>query len=282
MNSIKKLLTATVFGALLLSRPAFASWGFIATIYETTCPATVPTPALPTITGFSSQTDCNTTRSQVLAIKSSFTWQTSGSSPVTKTCSVGYNCSACTGADAVVLSSSAGVFSPLSNGVTALTPLGSDTGQPTFSPHYSAASTIWQQEASARTQAFPSINSSVMPISSVQYQNRFAQNMNQYYGNSTTYSQPAEPARMSDDPSVTGALLPLFTEEPITGQSISGPGVTMGTPDTPPPPNPEHLNPGEKCRKGWWYNSATKNCYGGGYADCQGDDSAGPHRCYQP
>ena len=289
-----KPLLLVILLLMAMPRSSFATWGFTATIYEH-CSTYVTPPRLPPITGFETLNECITTRNQVLAIVVS-----------SSNCTVGYNCSPCTGADASsssgfvsISSTSAGVFSPLSGGVSALNPVGPDSGHPTFSPHYSAAPQAWQQEAAARTQAFPSLSATVMPISSVQYQNRFAANMEGICGhggcgrrggtgsgyantgNSTTYSQPDEPERRSDDPGVNGDPIPPISGD--SGQPIGGAGVTyQDKPDTPPPPNPEHLNPGDKCRKGWWYNSATHNCYGGGYSDCLGDNSAGPHRCYQP
>jgi hypothetical protein len=291
--------------ALALPRAAFASWGFTATIYESGCPVYVTPPSLPSITGFPTQSMCDSVRTQVLAI----TVSSSG-------CTVGYHCSACAGSDDVVggLGTSspslvglpvgagtlgtAGSMVPLNSGVTAVSPYGPDAGQPTFSPHYSESATLWQKEATARYQAFPTLGDRAVPISSVQYGNHFALGLSRRCGDpgclgqglgggfstirtlGPTYSQPDTPQRTSDDPSVTGDAPPLITIDPSQAQSIGGAGVTQGKPDTPPPPTPYRTNPGEACHRSWWYNTATHMCYGSS-ASCQGDNSAGPHQCYQ-
>jgi hypothetical protein len=310
-NRNKSWLLAGLLVLAVLPRAALASWGFTAslTFRGSNCGSAAGlAPVLPVITGFPDDASCETTRNQVLAITAS------GGG-----CTVGYSCTPCTGTNSGGIGGlnfggggiSAGqstltggsfatsVFSPLNNGATAVNPFGADAGQPSFSPHYSENSQIWQSEAGYRYQSFPGFGNQAVSITSVQYQNRFAQNLAEFCGdpgclshggglNSSvirtmgpTYSQPDAPSMMSDDPSITGNLLPMISIDPSQARSLGGPGVTLqAAPDKQPAPNPEKPTQSNQCRKAWWFNSATKMCYGN-IDSCQGDDSSGPHRCYQ-
>ena len=274
-----------------LPRVALASWGFTATLFaHGNCPGAPIIPPIPITNAFPNDSVCESLRSSILAITETVP-ESGGTS-----CNIGYTCTPCSGTDDAVFGGAA--FSPLQNGVGAINPLGSVAGQPAWSPSSSEASPIWQSETAVRVQAYPSLNTGVMPTSSIRYQNRFAWNLgnlcrgnsctphgNGYGGSSIrtqgpTYSQPDEPQRMSDDPSVTGDTLPMIGAD-MQGQPISGPGVHQGPADTPPPPTPITTNRNELCPKKWYRNSATQKCYGGGYNDCNGDGSAGSHTCRQ-
>ncbi|MHB8877536.1 MAG: hypothetical protein ACYC8T_27920 [Myxococcaceae bacterium] len=57
------------------------------------------------------------------------------------------------------------------------------------------------------------------------------------------------------------APLPMIAPDEGLAQSIGGVGITVGPPDTPPPPTPETVNRPSDCRKGWHYKPAAKTCY---------------------
>lgn len=87
-----KLLAATMV-LLLAASHAEASWGFTANLTSSGCQGYVPSMSIPLSSGFPDRSSCESTRSQILAIRQC------GSNGKGGTCCVFYSCSACTGSD---------------------------------------------------------------------------------------------------------------------------------------------------------------------------------------
>lgn len=241
--------------------PAFASWSFTATLYQTSCPASVPLPSLPSIGPFPVSGLCQAAQTQIQAINQSFTWSCplgcSDGACSTCTCRVGYNTTSCFGSDDPIGSSS----TALPNSVNSSNAISSGIGQPAFTTHYDQAQAQWQFEAQMRASPFFPLNNGIMPAQSVSYANRFRSQIQS--GSLMTLpvqtSAPDQPERTTLDGGE--ALLPMIGND-ANPVPITGAGISYGKPDKVPPPNPQH-NEGEgKCPdKRWFYNTVTRMCY---------------------
>lgn len=174
-------IVLVVVGGLggLAPATARASWSFSAAFFQRDCPAGTPLISIPATSGFSNDAACEQIRAFVLADTGGFAWTSGvGGSTVHHSCQMGFTVGSCSGADDLGAGS---VFSPLQNGVVSVNPLGPESGQPIFTPHYTASSEIWQAEAALRLQSFPSLNNHAsVPSSSVAYANRFARKLSRF------------------------------------------------------------------------------------------------------
>lgn len=172
-----------------------------------------------------------------------------------------------------------GSIGGLSNEFGVARPTGPESGQAFFTPHYTEDFERWREEAERRSQGYASLNNHRgIPLTSVQYQHRFSEQLHRRYcdpgpcrlrrrfpttfvGSRITrtgprYDKPRPPPEPTPGGDVSGG-------SPIQGGGvpIGGVGVHEGSKDTPPPPSPEKVLGDGLCRKKWWYNTATTNCY---------------------
>jgi hypothetical protein len=169
----------------------------------------------------------------------------------------------------------------LGNQFSTVSPVAPESGRPFFTPHYTESTERWQEETEQRQQGYASLSNQRkgVPMTSVRYQRRFSQLLHGRYcdpapcgyfrrfagarsGSRIVTPAPRveapSPPRMTGDPGDTPSILPMIQGG---GAPITGTGAQVGPKDTPPPPSPEKVQDDGLCRKGWWHNSATGDCY---------------------
>ncbi len=194
-----------VLVSLFLPARVFGSWGFSAQLYENNCITTIPL-TLPAISGFPNQSMCNAVRAEVLAIQESAPWEKScgPSCWISELCTVGYTCSACTGSDDTFGTGT----------IYSLNPQGDSSGQPFFSPHYTADNDNWIGQTIDRFNTNSSANlGAAFPEGMVVSDDPYLNNVYQYMAN----------AEYGDTGEASDYLAKLQT-----GQSTGEPGEAPG------------------------------------------------------
>jgi hypothetical protein len=187
-----------VLGGLWSTPQAWASWGFTATLIFPGCPSYATSQVqgiigtLPTISGFPNQSSCQSTLAQIQAIKSStqVCSSTTGSCHLV-TCTVEWQCSACSGSDDTFGTPSSG---SLQNGFASLNVTSTVTGTAFDVQHYSQQVEEWQREAEAQRQSYTEINPTAPSSSTiVAYGDNFNDDCAVQLGSKTTPALLREP-----------------------------------------------------------------------------------------
>lgn len=196
-----------------------------------------------------------------------FAWEKLGSTISASECR-------CSGGDSGV-GVGLGPVGGLNNDFGASDPVASESGRPSFTPHYSENFERWEKEAELHTQAYASLSHQPQGVSSasVRYQRQFAGQVRRRYCDpgpcrlTRRYASSAVGSRIQSIPPRFETAAPA-TEgtQPVDlirggGPPITGTGVQVGPKDTPPPPSPQRVENDRLCRKSWWFNTATRLCY---------------------
>jgi hypothetical protein len=239
-------------GSLLTASPAFAGWSFTASLYQADCPAGTPMLDIPTLGPFPTKEMCESSLALVKSATQGFSYTVNSSSHY---CEIGYRTTPCTGFDDTFGSSSSTSVHGYETQVSNLQ--GSEAAKPFFTPHYSSSFERYSDEARPRARVYRSLNTGIMPASSVRYQRHF---LNRVQGWTPEVAAPP-PGYASGTTADPNAPLPAIGSEG-GGTPVGGVGITQGAPDKPPPPTPEAPRDGRFCRKRWYFNTTTQTCYG--------------------
>lgn len=227
---IKILLTALC----LATAPLQASWSFSYSLVAG-CGGGSYVPALPAIGGLPSKAQCESLRAQILAIKSCAVINNAQ-------CCDYYNCAPCSGYD----DASGGAGSP--GGTTNLQ--GEAQGKPFFSNSQNTELQDWKKESEARLKL--TMRSAIHaptsgnPKFDANYQKQLRSafskrpKSSRVPGSYKTQGYTTAPGdeRTTDDGQDSGGFKAAGSDEAKQAKPISGPGVHMGKPDTPPGQKP--------------------------------------------
>jgi hypothetical protein len=261
----------TLIAALFLPSGLWAGWSFTATLSQSgPCGANVTSGYnIPSISGMPTKELCESTRAQVLAARSCGAMYAS-SPPYNYIgdCCVFYTCTACTGFDDAKsgAGTAGGTFSSA----------GASSGEPFFSTSPNTQNRTWARETEDRIRILGRRNASGGPLvirapstGNRAFDNSYRNLIGLAYSGPGAWRGQRPPTYSAGDERTTfdetasaGRL--AGEDEADQAQSLGGVGVHQGAADTPPPPNPEapkNVNSGECARKGWYFNTKTKNCY---------------------
>ena len=248
------------------------------------CPGGLPSPTLPAVPGMPKRQMCESLRAQILAIRQCVP-ETDSYGNFIGNCCVFYTCSACQGSDDDTGGTGAAGGNFNSGGAA--------QGKAFFSNSANTENKDWAKETQERVkvlggQARQERQRIQAPSTGhKKYDDAYARQMAKAYADPkvwknlpTTYEAGDE--RTTDDEAAgQEPFKPAGTDEAAVAQPVGGAGITQGKADTPPPPNPEKASSLRDCRKGWYYNPISGQCFSQKY-NCEHGAPGSVGKCQGP
>lgn len=262
-----------------------ASWGVtIKLTHSGPCPGGIPSPALPAVSGMPKRQICESLRAQILAIRQCVAEYGSGGAYIGDCC-VFYTCSACQGSDDDTGGAGAAGGNFNSGGAA--------QGKAFFSSNANTENKDWAQETKDRVkvlggQARQERQRVQAPSTGHKnFDDAYARQMAKSYAQPgvwknlpTTYA-PGDERTTDDEAAGQEPFKAAGTDEAAQAQPQGGAGITQGKADTPPPPNPEKASRLSDCRKGWYYNPISGQCFSKKY-NCEHGAPGSVGKCQGP
>jgi hypothetical protein len=285
---MRNLKFALLVSAFSLAATLSASWSLsIKLTYSGPCPAgSTISYGLPSATGMPKRQICESLRAQVLAIKQCVAEYGGGPTyPYIGDCCVFYTCSACQGSDDDAGGAGAAGGNFNSGGAA--------QGKAFFSNSANTENKDWAQETQERVKALGGEARQERQLIQApstghkDYDDAYARQMAKAYADPkvwknlpTTY-EAGDERTTEDEEAGQEPFKAAGTDEAAVAQPVGGAGITQGKADTPPPPNPEKAARLGECRKGWYYNPISGQCFSQ-LANCEAGAPGSKGKCQGP